>query len=228
MRLGSIDNYATYLMYLKSDDSVPESLLFLLESVRKMNVKIKLVLVDREFFSVDCIKGLQENKVPFLMPCKNTGNVVAALEEYASKKRVSGSENVIENSNSSAKYNMLITKRTEKKKKKKKKADNSPLKPKERYIGFATNTPTQDVKKYASRWGIETGYRMIEEMRPRTRITNVCARIMCFNYALVAYNIWIILRILYSDDSSRRCVMTQLYFKLQLSLAHVQEPKPPP
>ena len=46
-----------------------------------------LVLLDRKFFSVDAIGRLQENNVKFLMPCKNTNNVVAALREFAQGKR---------------------------------------------------------------------------------------------------------------------------------------------
>ncbi len=54
---------------------------------------------------------------------------------------------------------MIITER----KKIKHNTDNK--EPKELYIGFATNSSNVDVQKYAKRWGIETGYRMIESTR---------------------------------------------------------------
>ncbi len=70
------------------------------------------MLLDREFFSVDAINKLQENNVKFLMPCKNTYNVVAALREFAQGKRRKISGNVIENNlGSAAEYSMIITDR---------------------------------------------------------------------------------------------------------------------
>ena len=76
-------------------DSVPNSLHNLLESVRNAGVKVRLVMLDREFFSVDVITLLQKHDIPFLIPCKNTGNVVSALREFAQKRRSSISENII-------------------------------------------------------------------------------------------------------------------------------------
>ena len=84
--------------------------------------------------------------------CTNTGNVVAALNEFADKRRGKVSDNVIENSYESAPYNIVITERKSTRKEEEESTD-----PKEKYIGFATNVPDIDVSKYASRWGIETG-----------------------------------------------------------------------
>lgn len=103
----------------------------------------------------------------------------------------------------------------------------NPVEAEERYIGFATNVPTQDTVQYAARWGIETGYRLVEEMRPKTRITDVDARMFCFYYVLMAYNEWMILRMLFSDDSGRQCELTLLVFKLGMELLLILEPKPP-
>ena len=114
----------------------------------EMDIKIRLVLLDREFFSVDAIGRLQENNVKFLMPCKNTGNVAAALREFAQKKREKISGNVIENNRGSATYSMMITDR--------KGAKDSDV-PEERYIWFETNHPAIKTEVYAKRWGIETG-----------------------------------------------------------------------
>ena len=51
-------------------DSVPETLHKLLESVKEMGIKVNLLLLDREFFSVDTIKFLQKRKgVPYMMLC---------------------------------------------------------------------------------------------------------------------------------------------------------------
>ena len=98
-------------IYLKRLESVPDCVDIVLKTMAEMDIKIHLVLLDREFFSVDAIGRLQDNNVKFLMPCKNTGNVVAALREFAQGKREKISGNVIENNWNSAAYSMMITDR---------------------------------------------------------------------------------------------------------------------
>ena len=131
--------------YLKRLESVPDYADIVLKTMAEMDIKIHLVLLDREFFSVDATSRLQENNVKFLMPCKNTGNVVAALREFAQKKREKISGNVIENNRGSATYYIMITDR-----KNAKDSDDS----EERCIGFATNHPTIKTEVYAKRWGM--------------------------------------------------------------------------
>ena len=81
-------------------------------------------------------------------------------------------------------YTLIITER----KKKKKGKDNGGLPPHERYIGFATNAPDVDPDLYENRWGIETGYRMIEDTRAKTHSKNPAARLLCFVYSVTVFN----------------------------------------
>ena len=90
--------------YLKRLESVPDYVDVVLKTMAGMDIKIHLVLLDMEFFSVDAIGRLQENNTRFLMPCKNTNNVVAALREFAQGNRKKISGNVIENSLDSVEY----------------------------------------------------------------------------------------------------------------------------
>ena len=135
--------------YLKRLESVPDYVDIVLKTMTDMDIKIHMVLLDREFFSIDAIGRLQENSVKFLMPCKNTGNMAAALREFAQGKRGKISGNVIENNWGSAAYYIIITDR--------KNAKDSDV-PEERYIEFATNHPAIKTEAYAKRWGIETRY----------------------------------------------------------------------
>ena len=204
--------------YLKRLESVPDYVDVVLKTMAEMDIKIHMVLLDREFFSVDTIGRLQENNVKFLMPCKNTGNVVAALREFAQKKREKISRNVIENNRDSATYSMMITDR--------KGAKDSDV-PEERYIGFATNHPAIKTEAYAKRWGIETGYGKIEECRAKTRITDMESRMLCFYYSLALYNEWIIVKAILSDGTERQSVMTMFTFKVQLESILIRQSKPP-
>ena len=82
---------------------------------------------------------------------------------------------------------MHITKR-KKKSKKKSKSKSCVEKPEEKYIAFATNRSDIDLKRYSERWMIETGFRMIENQRVRTRSRSVTVRTLCFLYSLVLFN----------------------------------------
>ena len=161
---------------------------------------------------------LQARGVNFMMPCRTTDNVVAALGEFARGKRSGISENLIENGQGVVPYSMIITKR----KAKKAKSDE----PKEKYIGFATNCPSVKIAKYAKRWGVETAYAKLEGCRTKTRITCVGPRMLCFYYSLTLLNERIIARAEISDDTEKQSIMTMLVFKTRISY-FILQPKPP-
>ena len=121
---------------------------------------------------------------------------------------------------------MIITERTRRKK-------SSKNEPKNRYIGFATNAPDIDVALYSKRWGIETGYKMLEAMRPRTRSQNIAARNFCFLYAVVMFNAWVLANAMLADCSDHAdTAITQASFKfmveITLFLSSIIPPEPPP
>ncbi len=196
-------------------EPVPDYVDVALKTMAEMDIRIHLVLLDWEFFSVDRIGRLQENNVKFLMPCTNTYNVVAVLRKFA-QERISG--NVIENNWNSTAYYIMITDR--------KNVKDSDV-PEKRYVGFATNHSAIKTKAYVKRWGMETGYGKIEECRVKTRITGTESRMLCFYYSLALYNEWIIVRTMLSDGTERQRVMTMLTFKIQMESHLVRESKPP-
>ena len=53
----------------------------------KGGVRIRTVLLDREFFSVGVIGVLEQAGVGYLMPCPNTTGVVGAIREFAAGQR---------------------------------------------------------------------------------------------------------------------------------------------
>ncbi len=138
-------------LYVKRLDSVPESAGLIPDRLERAGIKVRLLLLDREF-SVEVIAMLQERGVKFLMPCRNTGNVVAALNEFAHKDRPAVSKNIIENNTDSAAYFMAITKRKKSGNGDKKTDAAGEEKPEKKFIGFATNCPRIKIELYSSRW----------------------------------------------------------------------------
>ena len=91
---------------MKKLESLPDYVDIVLKIMAETDIRIHMVLLDRKFFSVDTISRLQENNVKFLMPCRNTCNVVATLREFAQGKRRKISVNVIENNLGSTAYSI--------------------------------------------------------------------------------------------------------------------------
>ena len=159
---------------------------------RRTGAKIGTVMLDREFFSTDVIRVLENLGADYLIPCVNTANVIRASEEFSGGERSAVSVfRIAKSKNDYVEYVMHITGR-KKKSKKKSKSELCVEKPGEKYIAFATNRPDIDLKRYSERWMIETGFRMVENQRVRTRSRSVTAQTLCFLYSLVLFNSWVL------------------------------------
>ena len=207
-------------------DSVPEKVRQILAGCMRRGVRIRLVLLDREFFTVDAIRALNELGLDYLMPCSNRPGVVSAIREFAGGTRLAVSENRLSGEGGSVSYTLVIDERRRRKK------DPKPdPPPEEKYIGFATSMPDIDVRVYGHRWVVETGYSKVEAMRPRTRSRNKGARIFCFLYALAIFNSWVMWGALLRMSSAARRrlhTMTQLELKVAvLDMVFAEALKPP-
>ena len=210
---------------MHAGDTVAEFVPKILELCIKVP-KISLIMMDREFFSAETISYLNENDIPYLIPCRNTSGVVERLRDFA-KDGKSISEMKITSQSQSVPYTMVIVKREKKKKKK----NQEELEPEEEFIGFATNRPSIDVKKYAKRWGIETAYAKIEAMRTKTRSKSVDSRFFCFGYSLIIYNAWVLANLLFailSMISAEKPNISQEAFKSGIGAILLRQPPEPP
>ena len=214
-------------IHMPALESMSDFVSRLVDPARQAGADIRRILLDREFFATDVMKTLGDMKVRYITPCRNTDTVVNALDEFAAGRRGRISESCITNADGvSVTYTMIITERTRRKK-------NSKDEPKNRYIGFATNEQDVDVAMYGQRWGIETGYKMLEAMRPRTRSRNIAARNFCFLYAVVMFNAWVLANAMLADCSDQtETAITQAHFKFMMEIMLLSSiiipPEPPP
>ena len=178
---------------------------------RRTGAKIGTVMLDREFFSTDVIRVLEDLGVDYLIPCVNTANVVKAIEEFSRGERPAVSMfRIAKSKNDYVEYTMHITGR-KKKSRKKSKSESCVEKPEEKYIAFATNRPDIDLKRYSERWMIETGFRMVENQRVRTRSRSVTVRTLCFLYSLVLFNSWVLAN---AELTGNPSVFGGVYYKI--------------
>ena len=84
--------------------------------------------------------------------------------------------------------------------------------------------------------GIETGYKMLEAMRPRTRSQNIAARNFCFLYSVVIFNAWVLANAMLASCPAgmgqKGTAITQTHFKFMIEsmllLLSIIPPEPPP
>ena len=190
----------------------------IIEQVHNAGVKPSLFLLDREFYSTDVIRTLDSMGVKYLIPGINTSRVKTTPEHHASTGSKKVSKMSISNpENASASYHGVIVPRKRISKKKREKKD---LKPEEKFIMFATNAPWLDVEKYAMRWGMETGYGMIEKTMVKTSCAGVTQRMIYVAYALLMYNMWVCANVeLAQSGWDGEPVITQITFLETLTRA---------
>ena len=150
----------------------------------RYGIRPRLLLVDREFFAVDIMLALDGLGKKFLMPAVKNKGIKKAILEHHCKKRAAVSSYVMRNAmGQSVTYRLAIQKvkkwaevgdyEPEKKGGRKKTREQKIM---EMYVVFATNLDAARVRReirklpedYRSRWGIETGYRQVEGVRPWT------------------------------------------------------------
>jgi len=166
-----------------------KDLLYRLLSEAKKKVKIDVALVDRGFYTEECIKVFNTLNIFYLMPairnerikrieaCTPTPCIVKDVEMKG------------------VKFNLIIVEKGRKK------------------LLFATNMDLSDkninftkylIDLYGKRWGIENGYKTKKEFRPMTTSRDYKVRLYYFLFTVFLYNLWILLRILISISFGRK------------------------
>ena len=172
-----------------------------MQKLRDYRIRARLLLMDREFYSTEIIRLVSGHGRKFLMPAvKNTG-MKRAIREHHDKSRKAASQYTLRNAaGQSVTFTLIITPS--------KKIDDPDVDATERYHVFATNlSPARALdeietlpEEYRRRWGIETGYKQVEQVRPRTTSRNASFRAIMFYVSLFMYNTWAVEQ--YRTDSS--------------------------
>ena len=162
-------------------DQNPNFVRKIIKDCEDLRLDIGNWLMDREFLTTQILQLLQGRGYTFLTICQNNAKTRRYLEEYKQGKRKRVSKRTISNGKGLSMDYYMIIEEIEKDGK----ID---------YIPFATNNPRIDTKKYAKRWVIETGYRVVDKMRLPTTTKNESVRDLLFSFSLLFYNAWIIAR----------------------------------
>lgn len=166
----------------------------LIEEAGKRGVRIKLVLLDRAFFTVECINLLKELGLQFIMPCVCNERVQGAVDSFGREEGKLPFA-IHDSSKNEATFTMVVYWSREKGK----------------LIPFATNIEGNArrlvgmiPKEYRRRWGIETSFRKVKEVFPMTTSPLPSIRLAYFMTAMILYNLWQLVNMMLAIEGGER------------------------
>ena len=139
-------------------------------------VSIRVVLLDRGFYSNDVIKQIKEAKVKYVIPVKKSDKVTEKMQEAYENGPINYTMSKGET------YTLTVIKEDDK------------------LLPYATNIedvlPSVIHELYEHRFGIETQYRMKNLFLRKSCSKNYSVRYTFFILAVALYNLWVLLNIL--------------------------------
>jgi len=165
---------------------------FLVNETRK-HVDISRLFLDKEFFDIESINVLKELSALFVMPAKRNKKIQHMIQEFKQKCQIPPYEKhysltveyTFKQGKNSSTFTLVIIVESPKK-----------LGDEWTTFAYATNIPVtrgnalEIADSYRSRWGIETGYRVKEEVRGKTCSRNYAIRLFLQLLSILLYNLW--------------------------------------
>ena len=166
------------------------------------------------------IGTLRSKNVQFFMPATKTKGIKKATSEFETGKRDAVSQHVLTSGvagKEPEKFTLIILEREDKKGRKVIHAFATSI-PVDVVCGFKRDQMTGSetfVEQYQARWSIETGYRRIESMRPRTTSREESVRVLLLFAPIILFNAWILALYLLQRANSGKA-KTEMTFKMVL------------
>lgn len=163
----------------------------LINEAKARGVHVGLVLLDRAFFTIDVITTLLRLKVHFIIPAVKNDKVKEAMLNF--DKKEPAKRFTLGDQKKSVSFNLVIYPRPPEQLPKVKKLSVYDL-----YFGFATNLlrslaselPMFIPSEYRRRWGIETGFRVQDNVQAKTTSRKYVVRLLYHLTSVVLYNVW--------------------------------------
>jgi Transposase DDE domain len=184
--------YTLALSWVRRHERTVVVLRRLLTRLRELGVKIKVLLLDRAFFSASVTGFLQEEKVPFLMPVMFRGRrpkkkrAPKGLGRLKSQK-AGWYQHRLKNGKEAVTISVCVAYRSYYNRKQGKRRHQKLLFAAWRVHG----TPTEIRERYRKRFGIESSYRQMRQARIYTCTRNPHLRLLFVAVALLLRNLWV-------------------------------------
>ena len=159
---------------------------YLLAELSDLNIKIKKLYLDREFFSVAVISWLMALEVPFIMPAIKRGKPGGINQFLKGKKSYKTHYTMSSKKGKSVTFELWIVCRYRKGKRGKKGVE---------YLVYVVHkikaSLTHIRQSYRQRFGIESSYRLKNVCRIRTTTKNPVLRLLFVGVSFLLVNIWV-------------------------------------
>jgi hypothetical protein len=190
--------YTVALTWVRRHESKVVVLRRLVARIREIGLKIRRVLLDREFFNVAVIDLLQQEKLPFLMPvvirgrAPKKGRRVTGLR-WIKRQRAGWYSHTMKNGKTQVTFPVCVAYGKPKKPKTRKHSKKAkPKGPKLLYCAWGVyGCPTDLRELYRDRFGIETSYRQMRQARIYTCTRNPYIRLFFMAIGMILRNLWV-------------------------------------
>ena len=185
--------YTLAMTYVFKDESVKIVLQRLMQKVRKLGVKVRFLLLDKEFFNAEVVRYLQAARTPFLTPAFARGRkpkVISpgSLHDYAARKKSGFARYTWTNKDGlRATVDLAIVCRNYRGQRGRHRRRTQMY----AYWGLAPGSTVWVYETYRKRFGIETTYRQMNEVRIHTTSRDPVRRMLNVGLALILRNVWV-------------------------------------
>ena len=221
------ERYTVALTHVSKNDTNQSVLLRLLEQIERKSLRIKVLLMDRQFFTAAVIKLLQSKNIPFVMPVVVRGRKpkaprpstgLRALQEKAKPGWYAHSQ---KHGADVVNYSVCVAWKVVTHPRKKTRTRKVML-----FACWKIRSGPNEIRElYRRRFGIEASYRQLKQARIRTSTRDPLVRLFYVGLALVLRNVWVWLCALKdtaSSDQPRSLLHARLTFIKLLCWLSVQ------
>ncbi len=179
--------YVLALRFVEKGESMEKIVAWLLNRLKSMGISIRCAYFDKGFCSVPVLKTLQRRKIRFVLPIPVRGKSggVRTLFQSASRKT---SYTLNSPKHGALTVHAVVVKKYSKGRFKRKGV---------RWFAYAVGRLPKSVEAhqvfemYRQRFGIETSYRQMNQVRARTTSRNPVIRLLLVGLAFVIFNLYI-------------------------------------
>lgn len=184
--------YTLALTWIRRHESKVTVLRRLLARIREIGLKIRRLLLDREFFNVPVVEFLQQEKLRFLMPVVMRGRKPKRRRpptglRWIKRQPAGWYSHTMKSGHKEVTLSVCVGYRRHRDRK-----DRKQVKQKLLFAAWGVKgSPTYIRTLYRTRFGIETSYRQMRQARIYTCTRNPRLRLVFMAMALILRNMWI-------------------------------------
>ena len=180
------ERFTVSVLPVEKSKKMVEYLSYFLDLIRRLNFKIKVLCLDRGFYSIDVFEFLQKNDVPHIVPVIKRGK---KMKQILKGNKARSEQYVMKNLKKKILLNIVIDVKYLKGKRGKKGREN---------LGFVVYgikwSPRKISTVYRRRFAIESSYRMRNIVKPKTSTKNAEIRYFYTLLSFLLKNIWLYLQ----------------------------------